>query len=184
MIKRFLTISAALAAMSFLNANATLLNNGDFETGDLTGWSCTGADYCTTSTAAATGLYAMTGYDNSSFGTLSQTISTITGESYDFSFSSRAYSLDAGNILRYQLGTDAITTVTTTTAYATTFDSFIATGLTTSISFFFETDPGTATWLIDDVSVTGAVATPAPTVAALLALGLFGIGFSQKRRAS
>jgi chitinase len=179
--------AAAFVAATFLavgSANAApieLITNGGFETGDLTGWTCVGADACIASVfAPQSGTYSFEGFDNTGVATLSQTITTVVGESYDFEFSSFATMLSAGNVLRYQIGVGPIQLVPLTGAYALTSGSFLASAANTPINFFFQTDPGAGSWLIDDVSVTGSV--PEPMSLLLFGTGAAGLGVSARRR--
>lgn len=182
-MKKLLT--AALLSVAAANANANLVTNGSFESG-LSGWNCSGADLCTTSSdARRTGSAGAYGYDNSGFATLSQTLSTVVGASYGFSFFSNAYQT-SGNELRYSFSDfSGSTLVPTTTQWLQTTGSFVATSTSTLMQFFFATDPGTGTWRLDDVSVE-QIAAPVPepeTYAMLLAgLGLMA-GFVRRRKA-
>ena len=182
-LKSMLTGIALLGFGGVANAvPMELVTNGGFETGDLTGWTCTGADSCSTTGSAHSGSYAAIGFDNSGYATLSQDIATVIGATYDLSFWSYAPEL-SGNILRYMIDSLTPVTVPTTASYSLTSTSFVASGTTTSISLLFETDSGTGTWRIDDVSVTGASsAVPEPTALALMGLGLAGIGFARKKK--
>jgi hypothetical protein len=95
--------------------------------------------------------------------------------------------LGPGNILRYGIGGGTPVLVAQTgpssADYAMTSMSFMASGASTAIDFFFETDFRTGTWKIDDVSVTtAAAAVPAPITLALMGLCLAGVGFSRKRK--
>jgi hypothetical protein len=165
-----------------------IVTNGGFETGDLTGWTATGADLAAawlTGTVEGTshsGQYFFIGFDNSGFATLSQTVATAVGGLYSFSFFSNTNVPGAaGNILRYQIGSGSIVTVPNSFAWAETVTTFVATSVATEIQFYFETDPGTGTHRLDDVSV-GVEAIPEPTTLSLLGLGLAGLAAARRRR--
>lgn len=161
-----------------------LVLNGGFEDG-LTGWSCTGADWCRTDGIPHSGSGALITYDKLGFGTLTQTIATTVGTEYDFSFwSFESYKYEhAGNILRYSIDGALPTTALTTLSYAQTTDSFVASGASAVISFFIETDHGTGHWTLDDVSVTAAIAAvPLPAAFPLFAAGLGAMGFAARRK--
>jgi hypothetical protein len=180
-MKKFLAV--ALLSLSAVNANAGLVTNGGFESG-LSGWSCTGADLCQADSAARhTGSAGAYGFDNSGFATLSQVLSTVVGATYSYSFFSSAYQV-AGNQLSYSFSGLSQLVVPTTTAWASTAGTFIASTTSTTLSFFFATDPGTGTWKIDDVSVD-QIASPVPepeTYAMLLAgFGLMA-GIARRRK--
>jgi hypothetical protein len=180
-----LLVAGLLAVPMAANAAPIeLIVNGGFETGDLIGWTCTGADLCVADPIAPhSGTYSIQAYDNVGFATLSQTIGTTAGVTYDFSFYSFAFIPSAlGNILRYQIGAGPIVSVATTGAYALTAASFVAVAGSTSINFYFETDPGTGTWQIDDVSVLAPEAIPEPASLTLLGIGLASVVARRFRR--
>lgn len=179
-----LIAAAMFILMIPFSANATeLIINGGFESG-LSGWSSSGADLMTVySGYGVSGSAAALGFDNTGFATLSQTISTTPGATYDFSFYSLAYQI-AGNQLGYSFsGFDNAVFVQTTTSYLQTLDSFLATAPTTSVELYFATDPSTGYWCIDNVSVQQETApVPEPGTFVLFGAGMAGLAFLNRRR--
>lgn len=181
-----LLLAAAAAAPA--SAATQLLSNAGFETGTLSGWSCTGADKCeTTASYRRSGSWGVFGFDNYGHGTLSQTIATEIGATYEFSVWARAYMTHPGNILRLSAAGETATAATTT-AYARTGLSFVADAAFTTVAALFETDRGTGTWQMDDFALVkvadarSAVSdVPVPAAAPLLAAGLAGIAALRRR---
>ncbi|MEK0450032.1 MAG: Carbohydrate binding domain [Verrucomicrobiota bacterium] len=165
-LQKALTVIAP--AVLLTSTSHAILINGGFESG-LTGWTTSGADSAAATAGAHSGSFAFQGFDNSGFATLSQSFATTTGAVYDFSFFSRIPVIHPGNILRYQFNGGPIVTVPTTTTYTQTIGGFTALGSTSVLNFYFETDPGTSAWLIDDVTVTLA-SSPVPDGGSSIAL--------------
>lgn len=174
---------SSLLCLAASQANANLVNNGSFESG-LSGWSCTGANLCSTNILGAhSGWSGVYGFDNRGYATLSQSLSTVVGATYSLSFFSRA-SLAWGNQLRYSFSDySGSVLVPTTMHWLQTTGSFVATSTSTLLQFFFATRPGTGTWRIDDVVVEQIAApVPEPETYAMLLAGLGLIGAAARRR--
>ena len=178
--------TTALAFAMPIAANAVsveLIENGGFESG-LTGWSCVDADRCNPSPGfSGDGIF---GFDNSGYATLSQSVGTVIGETYDFSFYARVTQPEAaGNILGYSLDGGARVDIANSSSWMLFEDSFVASGATALIAIFFETDSGTGTWYIDEVSVMGPAAVSAVPVPASIGFALSGLaalGLVRRRR--
>lgn len=177
-----LALMVALLGMSPMAATANQVVNGGFETGNLSAWTTSGADYATVDTSGPhSGNYLFVGFDNAGFATLSQVLSTTPATAYSFSFFSFANFSHPGNILRYQFDSGPIVSVTQTSGWAQTLGGFIASGPSTQLNFYFETDNGTGTWQIDDVSVE-AVSTPdGGSTLALLGLTMTAVAGARRK---
>lgn len=183
MLKKLMAFACLALSIGANAESINLVTNGGFETGNLTGWSCTTVNLCATTSGAHSGNYAMYGFNNDGFATLSQTISTVAGKNYDFSFySNTSHTSAKGNILRYQIGSDPIVGVRRTSVYSPTEANYVATGTSTNINFFFETEPGAGVWRIDDVSFVSAV--PIPAAAWLFGSAILGLGWVKRRKAA
>jgi hypothetical protein len=172
-------------------ARADLVTNGGFETGDLTGWTCSTSTLgaCTVETAdfigPHSGSFLVNVFNNGPnpvFGTLSQTITTTPGDTYELSVWS-AKNL-SNPVLEYQIGSGtAVTMAPGLGAYSDTIVDFVASSSSTPIAFLFATQLGFGSIVIDDVSVVEtAGATPLPAALPLFASGLGALGLLGWRR--
>lgn len=148
-------------------ASANLINNPGFETGDFTGWTPSGS-------LAVNNFNPHSGTFAAQFflaGSLSQTVATIAGVTYDFSFWSNDSS--AGSLTGLTLnGVGIALPDGGFPPYQQFALSFLATGSTT---FTFTLNSG---YFLDDVSLTAQGGTGVPDTgssALLLGLSLAGI---------
>ena len=176
-----LTLCLGILLTCSASPAANLLVNGDFATGDLTGWTVNappgqvGVSYSTVVNSNA--VYAA---DNNQTGYLSQTFATNIGDTYDVSFLSWADVLGGGyttdninggspffyGFLITPPSRDLIST------------EFVATSTSTTLNIGFQTQPGEGTAWFADASVTDATV-PEPAclplaLSGVLALGAFG----------
>jgi hypothetical protein len=209
MLSRFagtLAVALGLFAIAAPPASANLISNGDFETGNFSGWTVTppdgnvvvlsGSDYqpcCgTTGTGAelsnhfasfGPGNIAITGV------TIGQTFSTIAGQTYNFSFNYGA--LGGGSEqLQFEIITGASQQILTAVAnddldhvFQSMTGTFIASSSTTikfgDLGGLADTQANNVDFILDNISVT---AVPEPSTWAMLLLGFAGLGFIGFRR--
>lgn len=174
LIVPILALGVSVGSMTAKAVPMELVTNGGFETGDLSGWSCTGATFCDAQGGGGhTGTYQALLREPLGQGTLAQDLTTIVGETYDLSLFSRVVSSPA--TLSVEIGTLPTIAVTPTLTYSETISTFVANATTTPLRIKFYA--GTQYWNVDDVSVTTGAAVPAPATFALMVLGLAGIGY-------
>lgn len=154
-------------------AKADLVVNGGFETGDLTGWSCSApsgtCEAITPTFGTHSGSFSFYGFNNSSiFGTLFQSIATTVGDSYSLSFWAATNNISSVNQFEYEIDGGPVTAITPALlSYDQITASFVAISSATTIEFFYETQSGSGALYLDDVSVVDTTAAvPGPVVGA------------------
>jgi hypothetical protein len=164
------------AAFSFCSsAQANLVTNGGFETGDFTGWTQTGNTGFSGVTCPS-GCFAFFGPVGSNGG-ISETLATTPGAQYTVSYSLNP---DGGTPSFFSATFGAVTLQSLTNPAASPFTEFsflvTATGASTILAFNFRDDPGFISF--DNASVT----TPLPAALPLFAGGLGVLGLLARRR--
>lgn len=175
---------ALSAALSATQARANLITNGSFETGDLSGWQLTR----NTSPTAGSYIYvvpvnAHEGTYSAIFGsryydTISQTLETVAGTSYDISFWAQAYYVApepySRLIFNWDGGAVELDTSEVFYNYTRFTYSLLATSSSTTLSISAGYDIGLMN--VDDVVVT-AQAGPSTSVPEPGTLALLGAAF-------
>lgn len=163
-------LAAALLLATSAAAHANLVINGDFETGDFSGWTSAGAN---SGVAEVTAQDADDGQFGAGFSSaflrgITQLLATVPGETYDVSFWVRA---DGPNdnefIFNWDGGGAEQVLPDINPGFATFHFQLVASGSQTEISFLSRSDDGR--WSLDSVTVTGPGGTlPEPAPLALL----------------
>jgi len=184
--------SAVLLAASVVPARANLIPDPGFESCALVGdappgWTASSGNiFCYGSTTPHTGNFDVVFTATAS--TLSQTITTIAGDNYDFSFWlwDAAGTGSAPDFFTASFGSDEVLDLVNHASFTYTLEDFTVTATGTSTMIEFGAESNGQAWILDDVSVTDqGPATPEPASLVLLASGLLGIAwrFRRQRRA-
>ncbi len=189
--------SIALAATTLIlstSANAMIVSNGSFETGDFTGWVSTGINNIVTTTEGSTdGIYAASfnGGNVAGSGILSQSITTVIGNTYLLKLDYGVFGAPKTQNLQVELiGASTLLNQTLSdegnnpNIFAEFSFGFIANSTSTTLSF---TDLTTsvesfgADFVIDNISVS---AVPVPAAIWLFGSGLLGLaGVARRKKA-
>jgi hypothetical protein len=106
--------------------------------------------------------------------TLSQSIATVAGDSYDFSFWLED-GASAPDSFTASFGADEVLDLVNPGGFGYTLEDFTVTATGTTTTIAFAASPNFAFWYLDDVSVT-QTASPVPEPASLALLALLGGG--------
>lgn len=182
MFRLFLATSLVIGNIAPASA-ANLVQNGNFETGDFSGWSLSGnVEY--------TRVIDFEGLDETfaarvgpvgSAGVLAQTLVTAVGVSYEISFWLRNES-DGTNRFEASFGdTSLLLDLRDQTAFPFRRYTFVRTASneSTALRFTYRNDP--SYWYLDSVSVT-PLAVPEPASWAMIIAGFGLIGAASRRR--
>ena len=189
--------AAALACAGGAHA-ANIVTNGDFETGDFTGWNANASSdhpWSVTSSGPVEGMYAAStgcigaqctdASTPASAAYLWQDLSTTAGGVYTLTFE---FSPNGGtpNELKVlwngALALDLVDTTDTGALVTYTVSGLVATGGSSLLEFLGRQDPGYDRLDNIDVEMTGTSAAPEPSTWALMLAGVGLAGFALRSR--
>lgn len=165
--------AAILASALAAPARANMIVNGDFETGNLTGWTQGGNTYASgVGNLFHTGQYGYEMGPPTTTGSLTQTIATTPGNTYYFSFWVKNMSAGSNEFTAYWDNTPLVSFQNAALFYFTQY-SFTVTAedAATDVRFVYRHD--TDFYGLDDVSVVPAPEPATLTLVLLAAAGLW-----------
>jgi hypothetical protein len=191
-----LTASALSLAAGGALAQANLVSNGGFETGDFTGWTESGPDFCVGASFACdgyvfpadpgphSGTYAAYLGADGPGGTddlLGQTLTTTAGQGYYLQFFLAAPTVFGGyspSQFTVEWDGDVVDAIVNLANNSYVEYSFWVRG-TGSDTLLFDAYNAPGVFVLDDVSVTSA---PEPAAFVLLLVGMTAVGVAARRR--
>ena len=179
MKKLGIVLSLVLVLLSSHAATASLIVNGGFETGYLTGWTGTGQPSLAVYPYTHTGIYSAI-FFSTALNSLSQEITTTNGQGYDLRLYLNMRSGQHDNQFMVQWNGTTLYDQTNIPIVSWIPLSFSVTGTGNDILTFSGRNRGDYTFF-DDVSLTATSAVPEPSTYALLCLSLGVVGFARKR---
>lgn len=176
----FLPTAALAGSCSTVSGN--LVANCGFETGSFSSWTISNLNATSVQVAGFHGYLPHSGNyfaalgNVGSDGVISQTLSTVVGQTYDITFYLASDGSTPNDFSASFGSTKLIDLVNTplTTGYVQYTFAEVAISGSTTLTFTERNDPGY--WALDDISVAPVSGAPEPGVLVLLPLSLIGLG--------
>jgi hypothetical protein len=190
MLKKFGIALFAVLLVSFVVAPcgaAELVQNGGFETGNFSNWTTTlassGSLVGVSSASGVPSVQVHAGTYAAYFGatgtqddSISQTLATVAGQSYTFSFwLDHPFGRSTNDFSAFWDGGAPVLSLTNSLLFPYTQYSFTETALTSSTVIRFSGLENPAYFYLDDVSVQGPQSVPEPISLFLFGAGLMGM---------